>query len=194
MDQEIINIGEFLQARYFAEDDVPRSGCIHPEFSHTMMICVDSFQKGLARGRIHTYFFAKETAFQSLDQMLFGIEEILDLAGETQRDTQLHTGFEKKRKKDLDAMSDEQFFAHVETGRKSQKPPFYTPGNINVKPGAVASYYIRVIARQHSSMQGVINRWDKGGTATFRSEMELLRLIRDDLAAERSWAKQGAGK
>ena len=44
------------------------------------------------------------------------------------------------------------------------------------------------------SMQGVINRCDKGGTATFRSEMELLRLIRDDLAAERSWDKQRAGK
>lgn len=43
-------------------------------------------------------------------------------------------------------------------------------------------------------MQGVINRAGKDGVCVFRSEMELLRLIRDDLAAERSWDKQRAGK
>ena len=58
----------------------------------------------------------------------------------------------------------------------------------------LASYFIRVLARQHSSMQGVINRAGKDGVCVFRSEMELLRLIRDDLTAECSWNKRKAGK
>lgn len=46
--------------------------------------------------------------------------------------------------------------------------------------------------RQHSSMQGVINC--AGLASVFRSEIEWLRLIRDDLTAECSWNNREAGK
>lgn len=191
VDQNVINMGEFLQNRFFSEDDCPRTGSIHPEFSHTMTICVDSYQDGLASGRIHTYFFEDAVVFHSLDQMLFSIEDILDRAGESQRDTQLRTDFSKAKPQVLNVKSNEEFFAYLEESGVDRKAPFYTLDNLHVRPGVIASYYIRILARQHSSMQGVINRCERGGNAAFRSEMELLTLIREDLNAETKWYKAG---
>lgn len=194
MDQNIIDMREILQNKFFSEDDLPRSGSIHPEYSHTMMICVDSFQNRLASGRIHTYFFEEETTFGSLDQMLFGIEEILDKADEAQRDTQLATSFDKKIGKKVRVQSGEEFYADLAIKKCKKQPPAFTPETLNARAGELASYYIRVLARQHSSMQGIISRCEKGGAATFRSEMELLTLIRKDLFAEVAWSKSGASE
>lgn len=96
MDHNIIYMREFLQNKYFAEDDLPRTGSIHPEFSHTMTVCVDAFECGLAQGCIHNYYFESKTEFSSLDQMLLGIDDILDRAGECQRDARLRTTFKKE--------------------------------------------------------------------------------------------------
>lgn len=192
MDQNVINMEPFLQPKYFAEDEIPRTGSVHPEFSHTMMICVDAFEDRLAQGRIHTYYFDDVIPFNSLDQMLFGIEDILDRSDEAQRDTQLKTSFERPRSTSMASMSDEEFYAELEKSKQKKMPPAYTPETIHARAGKLASYYIRILARQHSSMQGVISRYDRGGTATFRSEMELLTLIRADLVSEEVWGRGGA--
>lgn len=97
MNQNVIDMRKILQNKYFAEDDLPRTGSIHPEFSHTMTVCVDAFEDGLAHGCIHNYYFESKTEFSSLDQMLLGIDDILDRAGECQRDTRLRTTFKKSR-------------------------------------------------------------------------------------------------
>lgn len=173
---------------------MPRTGSIHPEFSHTMMICVDSFENRLAQGRIHTYYFDNVIPFNSLDQMLFGIEDILDRADEAQRDTQLRTSFLQKNNVRMAVKTNEEFYNELEKARPKKQPPAFTPETMKAKAGALANYYIRVISRQHSSMQGVISRAGKEGACVFRSEMELLRLIRDDLLAECSWDKRKAGK
>ena len=95
MNQKVIDMRKILQNKYFAEDDLPRTGSIHPEFSHTITVCVDAFGCGLAQGCIHNYYFESKTEFSSLDQMLLGIDDILDRAGECQRDTRLRTTFKK---------------------------------------------------------------------------------------------------
>ena len=194
MDQKVIDMRKILQNKYFAEDDLPRTGSIHPGFSHTMTVCVDAFERGLAEGYIYSYYFESKTDFLSLDQMLLGIDDILDRAGECQRDTRLRTTFKIEPTMKRASMSDEQFAEHLASSVAKREPPAFTPDTLRVKEGKLASYFIRVLARQHSSMQGVINRAGKDGVCVFRSEMELLRLIRDDLAAERSWDKQRAGK
>lgn len=109
MDHNVIDMKELLQNRYFAEDDLPRTGSIYPEFSHTMTICVDTFEHGLAQGRIHN----SETTFLSLDQMLLGMDGIWDRAGECQRDTLLRTKFEKGAAKKNPCMSDKLFAEHL---------------------------------------------------------------------------------
>lgn len=92
------------------------------------------------------------------------------------------------------SMDDEQFADYLTSSMAERMPPAFNPDTLWVKEGKLASYFIRVLARQHSSMQGVINRAGKEDVCVFRSEMELLRLIRDDLTAERSWDKRRAGK
>ena len=194
MDQNVIDMRKILQNKYFAEDDLPRAGSIHPEYSHTMTICVDAFDNGLAHGCIYNYYFESKTEFLSLDQMLLGIDDVLDRAGECQRDTQLRTQFKNAHTMKRASMCDEQFAEHLASSMTKREHPAFNPDTLRVKEGKLASYYIRVLARQHSSMQGVINRAGKEGACVFRSEMELLRLIRDDLTAERSWDKRRAGK
>ena len=194
MDQKVIDMRKILQNKFFAEDDLPRTGSIHPEFSHTITVCVDAFGCCLAQGCIHNYYFESKTEFSSLDQMLLGIDDILDRAGECQRDTRLRTTFKKEPTMKNTSMSDEQFADYLTSSIVERMPPAFNPDTLRVKEGKLASYFIRVLARQHSSMQGVINRAGKEGVCVFRSEMELLRLIRDDLTAECSWNKRKAGK
>ena len=140
------------------------------------------------------YYFESKTEFSSLDQMLLGIDDILDRAGECQRDTRLRTTFKKEPTVKHTSMGDEQFADYLTSSMAERMPPAFNPDTLRVKEGKLASYFIRVLARQHSSMQGVINRAGKDGVCVFRSEMELLRLIRDDLTAECSWNKRKAGK
>ena len=121
--------------------------------------------------------------------MLLGIDDILDRAGECQRDTRLRTTFKKEAAVKHASMDDEQFEEYLERGIAERMPPAFNPDTFWVKEGKLASYYVRIIARQHSSMQGMISRAGKEGVCVFRSEMELLRLIRDDLAAAHSWDK-----
>lgn len=194
MNQNVIDMRKILQNKYFAEDDLPRTGSIHPEYSHTMTVCVDAFECGLAQGRIHNYYFDEEITFLSLDQMLLGIDDILDRAGECQRDTRLRTTFEKGSTMKRTSMGNEQFTDHLTSSTAERMPPAFNPDSLRVKKGKLTSYFIRVLARRHSSMQGVINRAGKEGVCVFRSEMELLRLIRDDLTVEFSWNKRKAGK
>lgn len=43
----------------------------------TVIACVDSFEQELARGALYSYDFGKAVDFESIDQMLFGMEELL---------------------------------------------------------------------------------------------------------------------
>lgn len=165
----------YLKPRYIAEDDIPRDGGQWPEYANTIMLCVDSFDGGLAQGRIHTFFFNDETHFSSLDQMLFALEDILDKTQAVQRDSALRKPVRsKKPRKQVD--EDEMFARPVPAFA-----PYYTLADLSVRKGKLASFYLRVYARQHASLQGVLAWARHKYTVAFRSEMELLVLLRDAL-------------
>ena len=65
---------------------------------------------------------------------------------------------------------------------RGRRMPYHTPEDFHVKGGALASFYLRIYGRRHSSMQGVIGRAAGQASLTpFRSEMELMTLIRGAL-------------
>lgn len=162
----------YLKPRYIAEDDIPRDGGLWPEYAHTIMLCVDSFEDGLAQGRVHTFFFSDEARFSSLDQMLFAVEDVLDKAQVPQRDSILRKPVRaKKPRKQVD--EDE-----LSTRPVSAFTPHYTLADLSVRKGKLASFYLRVYARQHASLQGVLVWVGHKDTFAFRSEMELLALLR----------------
>lgn len=165
---------EVLRSMFILEDDLPREGGAQPEYAATMSICVDAFENGLASGRVCSYFARESRGFQSLDQMLFAVEELLDLSGVPMRDTEL--------RKTIPAVQPGRRKKPERNGKETAEPmgrtPLCRPGELRIQRGRVTSFYIRVFARQHTSVQGVV-AWTEKGTRmeAFRSGMELMSLI-----------------
>ena len=165
----------YLKPKYIAEDDIPRDGGLWPEYANTIMLCIDSFEDGLAQGRIHTFFFNDNAHFFSLDQMLFALEDILDKAQVSQRDSILRKSTQKKETR-------KRVVEETLIGSPVSKfTPYYTLDDLKARKGKLASFYLRVYARQHASMQGVLVWAERKDAVTFRSEMELLVLLRTAL-------------
>lgn len=164
---------EVVLSKYFAEDDCVRSIGKYPEYVGTMMICVDSFDNGLASGRLHTYFYEKSIHFFSLDQLLFAMEDIMDETGITQPWTEKRT-FEKVKRRRKKTTSEVVIVQDI--------APFYDLQTVQPPKGRVASFYVRVYSRMNSSMQGVVMTLGSSNKVAFRSELELLYLIREKLS------------
>lgn len=163
---------ETIPAKYFAEDDCVRSIRNYPEYVGTMIICVDSFADQLAQGRLHTFYYEEHFLFSSLDQLLFAMEDVMDQAGTPQSWTEKKTFAKEKSKRKKD----------VPKEKAAQNiTPFYDLKTMCPPKGRVASFYVRVYSRMHSSMQGVVMALDSSDKVAFRSELELLYLIREKL-------------
>lgn len=168
---------EILDAKFFSEDDAPRDGYKWPKYTRTFMVCVDSFENGLARGSLHNYYYRGADEFRSLDQLLFLMEEVMESAETPMRDSRfrkLEGKWKKREKRAVDDLYD------CYPARISR--PYYTPDSIQIKKGKLANFYIYPMYRSHASLQGVLQQAGKGGKQIlFRSEMELLFLLREAL-------------
>lgn len=169
---------EVLDAMYISEDTIPRDGGVWPEYAGTMLVCVDRNERGLISGRLYNCCFQEAAEFASLDHLLFAIEDFLDRTGAPERDTAL------RRK--LCTVQYKRKGPQGETARpRGRRMPYHTPADFHVKGGALASFYLRIYGRKHSSMQGVIGRTaGQAGLIAFRSEMELMTLIRGELEGQ----------
>lgn len=177
----IVIHNDLLQPRYIAEDDIPRNGGRWPEYANTMMICIDSFEDGLAQGRLHSFYFRESTSFRSLDQLLFGLEQIMDRAEIPQAAMEMRRAKKKpSKKKKPDAPMEEPTKCYKDS-------PYYSLENLTAEKGIVANFYIRVYQRLNASMQGVLVSAGDTEQHCFRSELELLYLLRDylNLACEK---------
>ena len=164
---------EVLPAKYFAEDDTMRSIGKYPEYVGTMMICIDSLENGVAQGRLHSYYLKDPIPFFSLDQLLFALDDVMDQAGTPQAWTEKRS-FAKTKNKRKEVSEKEEAAQSI--------PPYYDLQTIRPKSGRIASFYIRVYSRMHSSMQGVVMIAGSSNQTAFRSELELLYLIREGLS------------
>ena len=170
--------GEMQKAGYIAEDAIPRIGGQWPEYAHTLKICVDSFDAQLAEGTLFTYYFENAWAFHSLDQLLFALDSVAQLAGQPQADTELRRGFAAPVHRRKPVNEGERTWT-----QPKHQIPYYTVDELKAKHGRLANFHLRIFARQHSRMQGVLV-WEEGKKEmTFRSELELLLLLRDALLA-----------
>lgn len=174
--QDICGWGSLQPAGYIAEDDIPRGGGLWPEYAHTMKICVDSFEENLASGMLCNCYFEEHLPFHSLDQMLFALESVMNQTKQPQSDTELRRELterpQRKRQK--------------EKSEPAQAPekmsPFYSLNEMKESRGRLANFLIRVYARQHSSMQGVLVWLETNQQCSFRSELELLLLLKNALS------------
>lgn len=127
-----------------------------PEYTATMLVCVDSYQEALAKGRLYSFFLGEEKRFASLDQLLFSIEEVMDEVDEPDKKMELYAKI-------------------GENVRVTSE---------NMQWGRLANYFIRISYRQNSSMQGFVSTAKERTPTAFRSGMELLRMLRRQLSSD----------
>ena len=156
------------------EDDLTRENGICPESKATMVVCVDGFENGLVSGRVCSCYMDEPRIFRSLDQMLFVLDDLLDLAGWPMRNTQLRgkSPCPSLKKESSPGKSLSRMLEAV------RNIPDTSRLTLRISKGKKASFYIRVYSRQYTSMQGIIAWLEKGmEPEAFRSGMELISLV-----------------
>ena len=139
------------------------------EAYRTIQLCVDSYEQGVLRGRFYYAGLADGCrTFQSLTQFLVEMEQILDEANYPQSYTAKRT------------------FGTIPAVR-----PTGNAGN-EIRNGAIATFMIRLLFRQHASWQGSVTWIEGRGEQSFRSVLELILLI--DSALEDCTGEEEAAK
>lgn len=127
------------------------------ERNRTVMIYVDSFERGVLSGRFHITSNPEVQTFHGLCQLLIDINNNLDRENFPQSFSEL---------------------------RKFQKPSRLndsSPLSEDLKNGAVATFSMRILFRQNSSWQGSLT-WIEGNQEEyFRSVLELIVLMENAL-------------
>ena len=121
-------------------------------------VCVDSYQDGVLKGRFYNPAAPKGRSFESLSQFLLGLDGLYN-------DIKLPQSFNDMRG----------FSGHCAkltdmTGKDNEE-------SVAERTGALATFSIKLLYRQHSSWQGTLLWCDGRENRPFRSVLELVALI-----------------
>ena len=115
-------------------------------------VCVDTYDSGILRGRFYSLCREMEP-FCGLPDLLIRIDELLD----EQREPQSYT--EPRR-----------FTPPLSTA--------FRPDSVEgIRKGAVATFEVQILFRQHSSWQGILRWREENAEQSFRSVLELIFLM-----------------
>ena len=117
-----------------------------------IMICVDDYCDGVFKGRFYHATHGM-CSFRSLSQFLLKMETILEEMQEPQSYTSKRT-----------------FASIFASGDDAGCPASF-------RKGALATFELKVLFRQHSSWQGVLDWKDQRAEQSFRSVLELVCLL-----------------
>ena len=125
-----------------------------------LCICVDERQHGESSGRVYCCYAREAVHFSHEYQLIKMIEELLDRIGYPQCSVKIRSFQEKKEKKQL------------------PKPEKILEGREIVGfRGKIATFLVHIKYRQNATWQGEICWVEKARTVSFRSELELLKLM-----------------
>ena len=133
------------------------------EANRHIRICVDSYEHGVPTGRFyHPALDGGGRAFQSLTQLLVGVEDLLD----------------------------ETNFPQSFTARRTFAPQAEAPPGVSAagapENGALGTFDVRLMFRQHASWQGGVIWVEGKAEQSFRSVLELILLMDSALGGCRS--------
>ncbi|MBQ3011278.1 MAG: hypothetical protein IJD81_08820 [Oscillospiraceae bacterium] len=137
---------------------------IRNDAGRTTMICVDSYENGVPKGRFYNYGRPDEgQKFSSLMQLIVSMEQILDSANYPQS------------------------FTAVRTFAVPSEPKTAELVDAQNRKGALATFVVKVLFRQHTSWQGSVSWQEAKSEMPFRSVLELILLMESALSsAEKS--------
>lgn len=123
----------------------------HSASKRNSIVCIDSYEEGVLQGRLYSPFREMET-FSSLSQFLLKMEHLLDLQNMPR--------------------------AYTETRTFSDQPGMQLAWNMMpVRKGAMATFELQILFRQHTSWQGVLCWVGEDVQQQFRSVLELIILL-----------------
>lgn len=120
--------------------------------SRKTLVCVDSYEGGELKGCFFDAWQDME-AFDSLSQFLIRMEQMLDYRQEPQSYTQPRS------------------FGSFLIPRENEESPS------RIRRGAMATFELQILFRQHASWQGNLIWRDTGMEQSFRSVLELVILM-----------------
>ena len=126
---------------------------IRCEAYRTTLICVDSYERGVLTGRFYSGQEEDAVEFQSLSQLLVRMEQRLD------------------------QMNFPQSFTAMRSFVPLAGPKFGDSTEANLRTGALATFAVKVLFRQHTSWQGVLRWREQKAEHSFRSVLELVMLM-----------------
>ncbi len=122
------------------------------EAYRTTLICIDSYCNGVPQGRFYNPYMASEQHFQSLTQLLQGMENVLE-----------SMDFPK---------------AYTTTRTFAPRPKHATgPPLDGCQPGLQGTFAVRILFRQNASWQGALTWLEGKQEQSFRSVLELILLM-----------------
>ena len=136
---------------------------VYGEAYRHIRICVDSYENGNPVGRYsHPSIESGGTEFQSLSELLLGVDRLLD------RDRFPQSFTEKRSFLDI-----------------PEAPAAEPPGGPG-ETGRAGTFLVRIMFRQNTSWQGTVNWLEGRRELSFRSVLELIGLLDSALNAPRA--------
>lgn len=139
------------------------AGGAWPAYSATLLIAFDRWENGAANGTVWSYYFKNPCPFQSLDQMLFAMDTVMNDAGYPE------SWFQRRQLDDTPPRT-------PSTTTAPDRVPYYGPDDLACVLGQFCTVCVRVRCRQHGTIQGDLIA--DGQQTSFRSALELLYLLR----------------
>ncbi len=127
----------------------------------TTLVCVDSYDDGVLRGRFYNPYLPTGTTFLSLSQFLQEFEQALD-----------HIDFPKA-------------FTITRTFANPPKQTATVPIS-QCLVGSVATFAVRILFRQNASWQGSVTWIEGKQEQSFRSALELILLLNSALTQKQA--------
>ena len=127
----------------------------------TTMVCVDSYEEGVPKGRFYNPYMSSERSFQSLTQFIQGMENTLETMDFPKAFTAART------------------FAPLPAQPEGQPPG-------EPRAGEQATFKVRILFRQNASWQGSVTWLEGKREQSFRSALELILLMGSALECPQS--------
>ncbi len=131
------------------------------------VVCIDSYQDRVPRGRLYNPGVPQGEEFHSLMEFLLKMEELLD------------------------GMRFPQPFMSARAFAPAPEAVTTVTPEPGAQEGKLATFRVRVIFRQNASWQGSVTWLDKGREESFRSVLELLLLMDSAIGPSEKQAKIG---
>ena len=152
--------------------------------SSIVRICCDRFEEQDWSGRFYTMYREEPASFLNTRELLEGLDGFYNWLGYPQTSMAERNFLEPLEEKASSSLA----FGRKKKTRQKGEEIVVGRDEMNRHQGGKATFVVRIQYRQNASWQGQITWAEKNKTVSFRSALELLKLIDStESSAEENW-------